>query len=156
MTRTKTDTIIGIAGAVAIVFTLIGVFAYEYNNIPDDGNGDGNGGSQQIPSQDHSGTLGQDDSVDLNFTPSEGVTAMDVTITWTPAAPGPLGMVASGYEYVLSAPDGTVMESGSSTESISFIVPRPVAGEYILTLTAPSQSIGGDYEAEATYDYDDA
>lgn len=156
MTRTKTDTIIGIVGALAIVFTLIGVFAYEYNNVPDDGGNGGDGDPTQVPSQDHSGDLAQDGSVDLNFTPSVGVTAMDVTITWTPTAPGPLGMLAGGFSYELRDPDGTVVESGSSTESVSFDVPQPVAGEYILSLSAPSPSLGGGYEAEATYDYDAA
>lgn len=38
----QSDTVIGIVGAVVLVAVMVGVFAYEYNNTPDDG-GDGNG-----------------------------------------------------------------------------------------------------------------
>ncbi len=149
MTRTTTDTIIGIAGAVAIVFTMIGVFAYEYNSVPDEDDADA---LNQIPSQRHSGELEQGGSFAGNFTPSEGVTDMSIRIDWTPTAPADASVFAT-YEFELTDPDGIAIDTGSRTTGTTINVPIPVAGEYILTITANGSSLGGSYTLTATYDY---
>lgn len=149
MTRTTTDTIVGIVGAIAIVFTLIGVFAYEYNNAPDD---DTEEPTNQIPSQQHSGSLAQGDSFDANFTPSEDVMGISIRIQWTPTAPAESGALAT-YSYELFDPEGNPIDTGARTTGTTISVAVPVDGEYILTIAAESPSLGGDYTITATYDY---
>lgn len=69
----QSDTIIGIAGAVVLVAVMVGVFAYEYNNAPDEP-GDGGGGTEEQQAKELFNetyeTLDPDDDIDWDGTPN--------------------------------------------------------------------------------------
>ncbi len=154
MDRTKTDTIIGIVGAVAIVFTLVGVFAYEYSNAP---NSTDEGEENMAPpkaSDSDEGSLSADESASVSLIPDEGVRTMTITIDWTPAVE-PAGPVDAGsaYSYTITDPDGVQLDQGSLTTGHSFDVESPISGEYTVTITINNPSQGGDFRVTGAYTY---
>lgn len=147
-----TDTIVGIVGAVVLVAVMGGVFAYEYNNVPDDG-------GEEMPPIDHlmeeasGGSLNtQTPTATITLTPDEGVLTFHLQFDWTPTVPSTTGALAQ-VSYTLKDPEGTTVESRSTTTGFTFDVPDVFGGAYALTLSLPQGSLGGAYDVQATYTY---
>ena len=149
MDRTKTDTMIAITGAVALVFTVVGVFAYEYNTVHEDDSMDE---VVNLLTEQYNGTLSSDSFFEDTFTPGPGVTGMDVRIDWSPTASAVLAPLAA-CEYELLLSDGSILDSGDCTTGAAFAVPQPTASPYTIRIIVPATGAGGDFVVAATYDY---
>ena len=139
MDRTKTDTIIGIVGAVAIVFTLVGVFAYEYNNAPEDTDGGEDNMVENGPATDsNSGTVAASGSDTWEFEAGANAVSFTLSIDWTATAPGPVSDQAGSYTWQLQDPFGTIIaqsDSASSADVNDVAIDTVEPGTYTLTVS---------------------
>ncbi len=74
------DTVVGIVGAILLVGVMVGVFAYEYSNAPDDGSGDGTDPDTQASIdafQDAYPGLDPEGDIDGDGNPNHSDTDMD-------------------------------------------------------------------------------
>ncbi len=150
------DTAVGIIGSVVLVAVMVGVFVYEYNNVPDVDDDPDPGMDAKNPGASDSVTLssapGGSSTFRFAMTPDEGVSEVDVSIAWTPSAGLPVGP-AGQYTYVLSDAAGNELDAGTTNGDYSFTITGASAQTYQLELSLPQGAVGGEADIEAAFVY---
>jgi hypothetical protein len=134
-----TDTIIGIVGAVVLVAVMVGVFVYEYNNVPDDNGGDP-GTEPHVVYQNYTGsgtalagqTLGSH-----TYTLEGNATHLHIEFTATTAGGTP------AVSLQVTTPGG---QSHSLSPNGQLMLDAPEGGQYTFTVTADSVALQAAYE----------
>jgi hypothetical protein len=141
-----TDTIIGIAGAAVLVAVMVGVFVYEYNNVPDD-NGTEPGVEPHTVYQNFTGSgtaLAGQQLGSHTYALAANATHLHVAFTAT----GPAGTPAVTL---------TITLPGGATESLApcgeLMLDAPEGGDYGFTVTADTAALQASYEIRLVGDF---
>lgn len=141
----QSDTIIGIVGAVVLVAVMIGVFAYEYNNVPEEDGVDPDSAAAKMESfnmtysalaasedMDGDGVLNyEDEDLDGDGIPNDedDMLMVNIPVSGTVAAPTPTNTEpTSTFDFTI----GTGVSSGTVTITWSVTQPNvalPAIGE---------------------------